>query len=83
MQERIKMNQANVEHLVSRLRYTIGSKPRKLRNPGGPEGRLKKIQKTLTAVIKYERIELNYARAAETRDYVERVRTLNTSYVSD
>ncbi|OAD58378.1 39S ribosomal protein L17, mitochondrial, partial [Eufriesea mexicana] len=67
------MNQANVEKLVSRLRYNVGSKPRKLKNQNGPEGRLHKIRKTLTAVIKYERIELNYARADETRGYVERL----------
>lgn len=67
------MNQAKVEKLVSRLRYNIRSGPRKLKNIDGPEGRLRKIQKTLTAVIKYERIELNYARADETRGYVERL----------
>lgn len=67
------MNQANVEKLVSRLRYNVQSKPRKLRNPDGPEGRLRKIRKTLTGLMKYERIELNYARADETRGYVDRV----------
>ncbi|KAF3425366.1 hypothetical protein E2986_07770 [Frieseomelitta varia] len=67
------MNQAKIEKLVSRLRYNVGSKPRKLKNVDGPEGRLRKIKKTLTAVIKYERIELNYARADETRGYVERL----------
>lgn len=67
------MNQAKIDKLVSRLRYNVGSKPRKLKNVDGPEGRLRKIKKTLTAVIKYERIELNYARADETRGYVERV----------
>lgn len=67
------MNQAKIDKLVSRLRYNVGPKPRKLKNVDGPEGRLRKIRKTLTAVIKYERIELNYARADETRGYVERV----------
>ncbi|XP_050590741.1 39S ribosomal protein L17, mitochondrial [Bombus affinis] len=67
------MNQAKIDKLVSRLRYNVGSKPRKLKNVDGPEGRLRKIKKTLTAVIKYERIELNYARADETRGYVERL----------
>ncbi|XP_017879573.1 39S ribosomal protein L17, mitochondrial [Ceratina calcarata] len=67
------MNQANVEHLVSRLRYGFRPEARKLKNFDGPEGRIRKIQKTLTAVLKYERIELNYARADETRGYVERL----------
>ncbi|XP_076760724.1 mitochondrial ribosomal protein L17 [Xylocopa sonorina] len=67
------MNQANVEKLVSKLKYNVRPQPRKLKNVDGPEGRLRKIRKTLTAVIKYERIELNYARADETRGYVERL----------
>ncbi|XP_043255187.1 39S ribosomal protein L17, mitochondrial [Colletes gigas] len=65
------MNQANVEKLVSRLRYKVRPTPRKLKNVQGPEGRLNKIKKTLTALVKYERIELNYPRADETRGYVE------------
>jgi large subunit ribosomal protein L17 len=67
------MNQADVTKLMSRLRIKYKPQRRKLKNPQGPEGRLKKIQKTLTALIKHERIELNYERADETRGYVERV----------
>ncbi|XP_033327988.1 mitochondrial ribosomal protein L17 [Megalopta genalis] len=67
------MNQANVEKFVSRLRYNVGSKPRRFGNPDGPEGRLRKLRKTLTALVKYERIELNYPRADETRGYIERL----------
>lgn len=67
------MNQANVEKLVSRLRYNVGSKPRRFRNLDGPEGRLRKIRKTLTGLMKYERIELNYPRADETRGYADRL----------
>ncbi|XP_015176447.1 PREDICTED: 39S ribosomal protein L17, mitochondrial [Polistes dominula] len=66
------MNQANVEKLVSKLKYNVKPK-RKLRNSDGPVGRIRKIQKTLTALLKYERIELNYGRADETRGYVERL----------
>ncbi|XP_012139116.1 mitochondrial ribosomal protein L17 [Megachile rotundata] len=65
------MNQANVEKLVSKLKFNIRPEPRKLKNVLGPKGRIYKIQKTLTAVIKYERIELIYERADETRGYVE------------
>ncbi|XP_035744240.1 39S ribosomal protein L17, mitochondrial-like [Vespa mandarinia] len=66
------MNQANIEKLVSTLRYNV--KPRrKLKNVDGPIGRIRKIQKTLTALLKYERLELNYNRADETRGYVERL----------
>lgn len=68
------MNQANVENLVSKLRYNVKSR-RRFRNPDGSEGRLLKLRKTLTALIKYERLELNYPRADETRGYVDQVHT--------
>lgn len=67
------MNQANVTKLVSKLNINVSPGPRKLKNPAGPEGRLLKLRKTLTALVKYERIELNLNRAEETRGYVERV----------
>lgn len=67
------MNQAEVSKLVSKLRIKVPPKHRKLPNPKGPEGRLDKLRKTLTGLIKYERIELNYNRADEARQYAERV----------
>lgn len=67
------MNQANVTKLVSKLNIHVPARPRRLKNPAGPEGRLLKLRKTLTALIKYERIELNFNRAEETRGYVERL----------
>lgn len=67
------MNQADVTKLMSRLRIKYGPVKRRLKNIEGPEGRLKKIRKTLTALIKHERIELNFNRADETRGYVERL----------
>jgi large subunit ribosomal protein L17 len=67
------MNQADVSKLMSRLRIKYSPVKRRLKNPEGPAGRIKKIQKTLTALIKHERIELNFNRADETRGYVERV----------
>ncbi|XP_034177700.1 mitochondrial ribosomal protein L17 [Osmia lignaria lignaria] len=67
------MNQANVEKLVSKLKHKVRQDPRKLKNVLGPEGRIKKLQKSLTAIIKYERLEMNYERADETRGYVERL----------
>lgn len=67
------MNQAEVAKLMSQLRVAIPAKPRRLRNYDGPEGRLRKLRKTVTALIKHERIELNYERAHEARGYVERV----------
>ncbi|KAI4495425.1 hypothetical protein M0802_008639 [Mischocyttarus mexicanus] len=66
------MNQANVEKIFSKLKYNVKPK-RNLKNPEGALGRIRKIQKTLTALLKYERIELNYPRADETRGYVERL----------
>lgn len=58
---------------MSRLRFAVKQKPRRLSTPEGPEGRLMMCRKTLTALIKYERVELNYPRADETRGYLERV----------
>jgi large subunit ribosomal protein L17 len=69
------MNQADVTKLMSRLRIKYKPVKRRLKNIEGPEGRVKKIQKTLTALFKHERIELNFNRADETRGYVERVST--------
>lgn len=67
------MNQADVTKLVSKLRIKVPDKHRKLRTPKGPEGRLDKLRKTVTGLIKYERIELNLHRADEARQYAERV----------
>lgn len=67
------MNQADVTKLMSRLRIKYKPVRRRLKNPEGAEGRLKKIRKTLTALINHERIELNYNRADETRGYAERL----------
>lgn len=74
-----KMNQPNLEKLVNKLRYNV--KPRrKFRQPQGPEGRLLKFRKILTALIKYERLELNYPRGDEARGYVDQVRSLFSDY---
>lgn len=67
------MNQAEVSKLMSQLRIKVQSHTRKLRNVDGPEGRLLKLRKTVTALIKHERIELFYNRADEARGYAERV----------
>lgn len=68
------MNQAEVSKLMSVLKVAINPKARRLRNADGPEGRLEKLRKTVTAIVKHERIELNFNRADEARPYVERVR---------
>lgn len=67
------MNQADITKLVSKLRIKVPPTHRRLRNPEGPEGRLNRLRKTVTGLIKYERIELNYNRADEARQYAERV----------
>lgn len=71
------MNQAEVSKLVSKLRIQVPPRHRNLRNSKGPEGRLDKLRKTVTGLIKYERIELNANRADEARQYAERVRSEN------
>lgn len=64
--------QVQVKNIFPKLKYNLNNdKHRRLRNAEGPAGRIKKIQKTLTALLKYERLEVNYNRADETRGYVE------------
>ncbi|XP_023014738.2 mitochondrial ribosomal protein L17 [Leptinotarsa decemlineata] len=67
------MNQADVSKLVSQLKTRLNPRLRKFRCPGGPEERLNKLRKTVTALVKHERIELNYPRADESRMYAERL----------
>ncbi|KOB72370.1 Uncharacterized protein OBRU01_10632 [Operophtera brumata] len=67
------MNQAEVSKLVSKLRVNVRPLPRRLRNEKGSEGRMEKLRKTVTGLIKFERIELNYHRADEARQYAERL----------
>lgn len=66
------MNQADITKLVSRLRYRIQGK-RQMRSMRGPMGRLDRLRQSVTGLIKYERIELYYPRADESRGYAERV----------
>lgn len=67
------MNQADVTKLVSKLRIKVKPEHRRLRNPKGPEGRIDRLRKTVTGLIKFERIELNLSRGDEARQYAERV----------
>lgn len=67
------MNQAEVSQLISKLRIRVSPRHKNLKNLEGPQGRLKKLRKTVTALFKYERLELNYTLADETRGYAERV----------
>lgn len=76
------MNQAEVTKLMTQLRFAIRPKKRNLKNPDGPEGRLLKLRKTVTALVKHERIELFYQRADEARGYAELVRTTATNFYS-
>lgn len=67
------MNQAEVSKLMSQLKFAIQPRHRRMKNPAGPEGRLMKLRQSVTALFKYERLEMNYNRADETRGYAERV----------
>lgn len=67
------MNQAEVSQLMSKLRIRVNPRHKNLKCPEGPQGRLNKLRKTVNALFKYERLELNYTLADETRGYTERV----------
>lgn len=47
----------------------------------GPLGRITKMRKVVTAVVRHERIEMSYPLCDESRGYVERVRAI--SFVSN
>lgn len=67
------MNQAEIQKVVSKLRFAITPRHRQFRNKYGPMGRLERMRSSVTALIKYERIEMYYPRADESRGYAERV----------
>lgn len=67
------MNQADVTRLVSKLRFNIRIRHRKLKTIKGPEYRLQRMANIVTGLFKYERLELNSHVADEARGYAERV----------
>jgi large subunit ribosomal protein L17 len=67
------LTQSDVTKLMSELKVAVLPRHRNLSSPLGPEGRINKLRQTVTALLKYERIELFENRADEARGYVERV----------
>lgn len=67
------MNAADITKLMSRLRFKIQPERRRFPTKFGPMGRLNRLSNYVTAMIKYERVEMYYPRADEVRGYVERV----------
>ena len=70
------MNHAEIRKLIPAVRVAINARHRKFSNPKGPEGRMMMLRKTVTELVKLERVELNYHRGDEARGYAERVRML-------
>lgn len=64
---------AELSKLVSRLKIPVHWHVKRMSNPQGPEGRLLKLRKTVTALFKYERLELNWYLGDESRGYAERL----------
>lgn len=67
------MAQADLTRLVSTLKIAVRPRHRQFASPEGPAGRLRRLKATVTALVKYERIELHEPRADEARGYAERV----------
>jgi len=67
------MNKADVSKLMSQLKIAVAPSPRRIKNPDGSDGRLMKMRKTVTALFKFERLELHFNRADEARGYAERL----------
>ena len=59
--------------LIPQLRIPVQPKYRPLRNPQGSYGRLKNLRGTVTALLRDERVEMQYDRLDEARGYAERV----------
>jgi len=67
------MNAADITKTMSKLNILAKSTNRLMKNESGAQGRLAKLRKTISALFKYERLELNYNRADEARAYTEMV----------
>lgn len=67
------MNQAKLTHLVSRLNVRLEKVRRVWAHPDYQMGRLREIRKTVTELVRFERIEKNYVRAEMSRQYAERL----------
>ncbi|KAG8200177.1 hypothetical protein JTE90_024962 [Oedothorax gibbosus] len=66
---------AEVAKLVPRLRINVKPRHRNLRNVDGPLGRINILRELVTALFKYERIEVFQAKCEEARGYAERLIT--------
>ncbi|GIZ00592.1 39S ribosomal protein L17, mitochondrial [Caerostris extrusa] len=64
-----------IAKLVPKLKHNVKPRYRNLKNTEGPEGRINKIKSTLSALLKYERLELFLPRCDEVRGYAERLIT--------
>ena len=64
---------ANINKTVPRIKFAVRPKHRKFCNPQGPLGRIDRIRKILTELLKYERIEVKLPMCNEVRGYTERV----------
>lgn len=76
--KRPDVHYAELSKLVSRLNYPVHWHVKLMKTPEGsegrgPEARLKKMRETVTALLKYERIEVNWPRGDEARGYAERL----------
>ncbi|ODN05602.1 39S ribosomal protein L17, mitochondrial [Orchesella cincta] len=60
-------------NLVSKLNVRVLPTRRRLSQPDGPEGRLKRMRNIVTALVKNERIEVRYHSGDEARGYAERL----------
>lgn len=67
------MKKVDVSKLMSQLKIAVRPRHRNLKNLDGARGRLDKLRKTVTGLVKNERIELYSQRADEARQYAERL----------
>ncbi|GFR15333.1 39S ribosomal protein L17, mitochondrial [Trichonephila clavata] len=73
--EKLIKGPVEISKLVPKMKINVDKRHRNLRNADGPVGRINKMKKTLSALFKYERIELFLPRCDEARGYAERLIT--------
>lgn len=70
-----KVSSPQLNQLVSKLNVRVLPRYRTMSNPEGLNGRLRTMRKTVSALVKNERIEVSFYRGDEARGYMERLIT--------
>lgn len=71
---------------MNRLKIPVSARPRKLKSilgvGSGPEGRIEKLRRIVTELVRHERLEGSYRLLDESRGYAELVSQLTVTSLS-